>query len=552
MRNLRTFYLLVFLLFTGNTVFAQSWRSSLYPANWKPGFKDSLGRFLHDFSYAGYHRGEDPIPHINTKITDLTGAPYFADNTGTKDVTAILQKALDDVGKAGGGVVYLPAGTYQLNVSAAKKNPIKISYSHTVLRGAGVGKTFIYNNQSNVRGMAIINVKPGPASGWTGKGSTAIYLSQDLAAPTDIIPLSSVKDFEVGDWIVLRSDVTADFIDEHQMNELWGTGMNGTIFYRYIVAIDKKRKTLRIDAPTRYFLKQRDSARVYKVQPQLSEVGLEHFSIGNRETLLPGFGDIDFGKQGTGSYEIHGSDFIRVNNAIHCWIKNINTYKPSANLQDIHLVSNGILLQHSRFITVDSCDFQKPQYKGEGGNGYMYILAGNDCMVKNSRGAYGRHNFDFKSMQSNGNVIFNCRAEYSRLASDFHMHLSMANLLDNVTVNEDLLEAKFRPWGSLPDMHGWPTTQSVFWNTNGEAYMKGKDCIVESVQFGWGYVIGSRGAASAVKTAPIAGILSKHRFDSSPEDFTEGIGQGDLLQPASLYQDQLFKRIGKKSLLPAK
>jgi hypothetical protein len=44
-----------------------TWRSSLYPENWKPGFKDSNDRFLHDFSYAGYHQGEIDIPTDSTK-----------------------------------------------------------------------------------------------------------------------------------------------------------------------------------------------------------------------------------------------------------------------------------------------------------------------------------------------------------------------------------------------------------------------------------------------------------------------------------------------------
>ena len=38
------------------------WRSSLYPEDWRPGYKDSLGRFLHDFSYAGYRLMARTVP----------------------------------------------------------------------------------------------------------------------------------------------------------------------------------------------------------------------------------------------------------------------------------------------------------------------------------------------------------------------------------------------------------------------------------------------------------------------------------------------------------
>jgi len=115
------------------------WRSSLYPERWKPGFKDSRGRFLHDFSYAGYHGDNRPIPHITENVLNITEAPYSADNTGTKDVTSIIQQALNDAGSSGGGVVYLPAGTYRIKIPSGADHGLAISYNHTVLRGAGAG-----------------------------------------------------------------------------------------------------------------------------------------------------------------------------------------------------------------------------------------------------------------------------------------------------------------------------------------------------------------------------------------------------------------------------
>ncbi|MGG4345295.1 hypothetical protein [Paenibacillus lautus] len=52
-------------------------RSRLYPKNWYPGYRDEQGRFLHDFSYAGYRRGEEEIPRTKkNKRIDVTKAPY--------------------------------------------------------------------------------------------------------------------------------------------------------------------------------------------------------------------------------------------------------------------------------------------------------------------------------------------------------------------------------------------------------------------------------------------------------------------------------------------
>ncbi|OAQ40290.1 hypothetical protein A5893_04880 [Pedobacter psychrophilus] len=536
-------FLLAALMFAILPAFSQNWRSSLYPQNWKPGMQDSAGRFLHDFSYAGYHRGEKAIPHTKKNITDVTKSPYFVDNTGKEEVTIAIQKALTDVGQNGGGVVYLPAGKYKVDVSAAKANSLKINYSNVVLRGAGIGKTFIFNDNANVRNVSIIQAKPLSGGNWLKPESEVVSITKDLLLPTQTIPVSSTKDFKVGDWIILRSDVTKEFIKEHDMDNLWATSLVGTMFYRYITAINKKDNTIQVDAPTRYFLKLRDNARIYKVKPALSEVGIENFSIANQQSVLPGLGNLEFDTKGTAAYEVHGANMIMINSAINCWIKNVSTYKPEENKDDFHLVSSGILLQSSRFVTVDSCSFQKTQYYGEGGNGYMYTLGSNDCLIKDCFAAYARHNYDFKTMKSNGNVILRCRGENSSLASDFHMHLSMSNLFDNTTLNKDFLEAKFRPWGTLPDMHGYPTTQSVYWNTVGEAYPKKSPYVIDSEQFGWGYVIGTSGPASDVKTSPTAGKIKEYEYDSSPEDFKEGIGTGDHLMPKSLYLDQLERRL---------
>ena len=76
---------------------------------------DEEGRFLHDFSYAGYHMGEVNIPPDPPgAVIDVTQAPYHADKTGVFDATAAIQAAIDDSSADGGGIVYLPPGTYRI------------------------------------------------------------------------------------------------------------------------------------------------------------------------------------------------------------------------------------------------------------------------------------------------------------------------------------------------------------------------------------------------------------------------------------------------------
>jgi hypothetical protein len=358
--------------------------------------------------------------------------------------------------------------------------------------------------------------------------------------------VDNVTGFNVGDWVIVRADATADFITDHDMTGWWTTsGQTGPTFYRQILAVNPSTGTLVIDIPTRYWLKTRDNARVYKPAPAITGVGLEDFSIGNAQNTKTGFGDLDYNTSGTGAYDVHASHVIVFRHALNGWMRRVNTYRPSGNASDFHMLSNGLLLYRSRSITVEDCTWSKPQYKGEGGNGYAFTLQGNDCLLKNLVANNTRHNYDFKVMTASGNALVRCTSNTPRLASDFHMHLSMSNLIDSMTLNQDYLDATVRPYGSSPNYHGITTSQSVFWNTKGTAYPAGKSYIINSQQWGWGYIIGTQGAASAVKTTPTsftASGISPNPVDTAPEDFKEGIGLGTTLVPASLYDDQRARR----------
>jgi mannan endo-1,4-beta-mannosidase len=524
-----------------------TWRSKLYPENWKPGFKDGDDRFLHDFSYAGYHQGEKEIPFIENNIVDVTLAPYNADNTGETDVTAIIQKALNDVGQRGGGVVYLPAGTYKVNPGSGE-TALRIQYSNTILRGAGADSTFIYNSNSYMRQKNIIWLM-GDWCTWATENGKVLKLKSDLMYPTRAIPVQSVAGFANGDDIILRTDGTPAFIDEHDMAGIWTDWAARLMFLRKIDSINVEKNIIYIDSPTRYYMKTRDNARVYHAKEHITECGIENLSIGNQQNDKSGWDEETYTQAGTGAYEVHASQAILLKYAQNCWVKNVNTYKPASNSVDIHVLSNCLLIEQCRGVTVDSCFFQKSQYEGGGGNGYMFTLLSNDCLIKNSRANDSRHNYDFKFPYSNGNVIYNCIGENSKYSSDFHMYLSMANLIDNFTVDKDYLESSFRPYGG-DVIHGYSSTQSVFYNTIGKAYHPNRDYIIESRQFKHGYVIGTSGPADQVKLDPVDGTMGGYAFKTTPRDFVEGIGKGDELFPKSLYLDQLERRLKDTTGLP--
>lgn len=514
------------------------WRSALYPVNWTPGFTDASGRFLHDFSYAGYRRGEAALPTSPPgPLIDASVAPYSADRSGAADATDAIQAALDAAGAAGGGVVFLPAGTYKITPRPGKVFALWLGKRGVVLRGAGPSQTHLFVAASDMRSKRALWVSPREAFyTWYWEPSDERSITADLVQPTRTLPLADVAGYKAGDWIVVRADATDAFIAEHGMTGTWTPDdLGGPIFYRQIEAVDVTAKTVTLDAPTRYRLLKRDRARIYRVPPHLDEVGLEHLSIGNLENTLSGTGDNDYDTAGTGAYQMHDSFLVYFDHVVNGWVRGVTTYRPAANARDVHLLSNAIRLDFSRSITVTDVHLQKPEYLGSGGNGYLFTLTGSDCLVTRSSATGARHAYSFSFMQGTGNVVHRSSAVRARLPVDFHQRLALANLLDNVDADGTVLEAAFRTCCS----HGHGTTQSVIWNTNGLSYPSDQwltKYIVDTQQFGWGYVIGTRGAATKVQARSGNG--------TDPVDFVEGAGTGATLDPQSLYEDQLARRLG--------
>ena len=212
---------------------AAPWRSVLYPSTWKPGDTrpGNASQFLHDFSYAGYRMRQAEPPTRMDRVLDVTQAPYFADNTGVADVTAVLQQALDDAGAvAGGGVVYLPRGTYRVAPPAGKASALFIGSSNVVLRGAGATATFLYNAATDMRSKRVVTVGPRESSvSWTSGATGTTALTQDAPNQATRVQVASVTGYAVGTWVVVRADLTAARSEELNMGTTW-TSLPGPSF----------------------------------------------------------------------------------------------------------------------------------------------------------------------------------------------------------------------------------------------------------------------------------------------------------------------------------
>lgn len=536
---------------------AQSWRSSLYPEDWTSADDKSFytDKIIQDWSFAGYRRGEVPLPEVTTNILDVTKSPYNADNTGGSDVTSIIQQAIDDAGNAGGGVVYLPSGTFRVSLQSGGNYCLRLNKSNVVLRGAGTNNTFLYNHTNDMRSNKIIYISNGGS--WSSTGSDKVDITQDLTNPTRVIPVTDVSNYTPGDMVIVRNYVGARWIAEHNMTSWWGGYENnfaGLVYCREVMEVDAVNKTLTIDIPIRYSLLTADEAAVYKAPTSMiDEVGIENLSIGNRDRTDNGWAENDYTNSSNGSYHTHASWVIDMRRTFNCWVNNVNTYRPAGNASTSHLLSNGILLSETKNITIKECHFQRPQFGGGGGNGYMFRVSGNESLLTNCTAEFQRHGFVVSHMISSGNVFHQCAdidgGKQTGLdgddgtngkGSDHHMHFSHSMLFDQCTVTNSYFDVRFRPYGSDPK-HCLTGAHSAYWNTTSNG---NQGEAVRTQQGRYGYVIGTSGTKTNVNTGEFS---SGTAYITDPVDHTEGLGSGAMLVPASLYQDQLSKRLGQIS-----
>ena len=108
--------------------------------------------------------------------------------------------------------------------------------------------------------------------------------------------------------------------------------------------------------------------------------------------------------------------------------------------------------------------------------------------------------------------------------------LAIAVLVDQSTV-EDCWKMVNRL--SYSSGAGHTATESVFWNLQGGGSLT-------SHQFGRGYIIGT---ALAEVTTEVLDLYES--VGTAPEDFREGIGAAATLDPPSLFEDQLARRLAR-------
>jgi hypothetical protein len=508
------------------------WCSELYPPTWSAEDPaDGEGRFLHDFSYAGYRYGEEPPTSPPGAVHDVVAA-HGADPTGQADATASIQSAIDAAAAAGGGVVFLPEGTYALS------GVLTVGASGVVLRGVGEGSVLRFTKSRGMANRAHLTF-----AGAVQREAPRV-LAADAPARARELFVADANGLAPGDDVAIGWTISPAFVAEHEMTGTWKAfnGRHVPFFRSTIVAVDTTASPHRIelDVPLRYAAKLRDGAAIEKETGHLREVGVEALGITNATAWEDAWAE-------------DRVNAITLRDVKDAWVADVHSVPdPSAtglspaDERVYHLRSGGVMIENAKRVSVLRSSMENPQNRGSGGNGYLFeVSRTSEVLVAESTARNGRHNFIQNWGFGNaGTVFLRCASSGSELLSlirgelvpelalsEHHHSLAMATLVDDSRIDDGFGSVNRGAWS---DGAGHTATESVVWRASG----KGK---VLSKQHGWGYVIGTH-AGVEIDTD----VTAPDGEATFPEDFVEGAGEGDALYPASLYDNQRARRLAQR------
>ncbi len=308
---------------------------------------------LPDFSYAGYAYGEKPIPDFDGNVFNVLD--YGAVPNDQVDDTRAIQAAVDSAGQAGGGIVFFPAGTFNVNMDTTQTDIIRINYSHIVMRGSGSGVdgTIIHSGSSTAQAeenspwlspfVFHTGLNLQSTDNFFQINDLPVYamLTSDVRKGESVLTIEKTDGLKSGDVLVVAMRNTTDsgdLMDELMspfqydsfMTSYLDAGKQRAASFQYFMEIDKvlSDTEVKMKQPMRRDILTRFEAFVCEV-PMLKEVGIENFRF-----------ECDY----QGGYAHHltrehdyGWGAVCLQRVAHGWIRNlsINNY-----VQNTHLINS--------------------------------------------------------------------------------------------------------------------------------------------------------------------------------------------------------------------
>jgi len=370
---------------------------------------------LPDFSWAGYHSGEDPLPdtaswpRVNVKDFGATG-------DGRTDDAPAFRKAIASVDR---GVVFVPAGRYRI------EDFIEIQKSNVVLKGAGADRTTLFCpkplNEIRPNWGATTSGERTSNYSWSGgfvslRGETGrrTLATVTLAAKRGerSLQVSSAAALHPGDRVQInQTDDARRTLSTHlysddpgPMDKLGGTRTSQVSRIQSVAG-----NTITMERPLRTDVRPEWHPLVVGFQPTVTESGVEDLNFEFPPAIY------------NGHFTELGFNAVSMNGVADCWVRNIRITNP-----DSGIFISGV------FNTVDGVTYEsvrEPSKVGQPVGHHGVYLGGNDNL-------FTRFDFRMKFIHDlslstcSGNVYSNGKGV--DLTFDHHKRAPYENLYTNI------------------------------------------------------------------------------------------------------------------------
>jgi hypothetical protein len=462
---------------------------------------------LPDFSFAGYHCGESPIPSVPLAANVKE---FGAKGDGKTDDTEAIRKAIESTQQ---GAILVPAGRYVLTGQLA------INRSGIVLRGEGIGRTVFYIPKSleEIHGSAKID---GYKSAWSFAGGFVEFQGDqkgDLLAEVTIpakrgdskLTLSRTEGITPGSWVrlLMNNDpalgryLHADQADAGPatLDECRGHLCDWAARVKAV-----EGSAIVLDRPLRLNVKLEWAPEIYSWQPIVEEAGLEGITFEFK------------GTEKKPHLEEEGFNAVQMGNAVNCWVRNIEVIDADC----------GVLVFGSRFCAIEGFQAKTARRRGaETGHHALWVKGSQDCLVTGFaiKTTYS-HDLSVEGF-ANGNVFE--AGEAVAIAFDHHASAPYENLFTQIKTGDP---ARF--WNSSGHESRGPHAgaRTTFWNVDYK-----------------------RGVLPPVPAWPQINVIGVKRAGSSSSGKrNEWIEQAGNINPPNLYRAQLQRRLKTVSGLKRK
>jgi MYXO-CTERM domain-containing protein len=298
---------------------------------------DAAGRVM-DWSYAGYHAGEDPLPSPSSTITVTT---FGATADDASDDTQAFIDALASAQP--GDVVSIPAGRFVISDKLTLESGV-------VLRGAGPNATVLEIPVSLTDNYGNPGLDGGGQSSYSfggafieSKGSDGGDVLANVTAPaargTRTLEIDDTSAIAAGDWVQIeQTDVGGELMRRLHADLMDGgsdnVGDKGMDFHTRVAQVGsgsiELERALPLDVDTGW------SPVVKSVDPSTGEVGVEHLAIEFPETTYPGH------------FDELGYNAIHFNNVQDSWVDDVRIVNTDygVNITNCHFVTvQGVVIQ---------------------------------------------------------------------------------------------------------------------------------------------------------------------------------------------------------------